>query len=126
MSWLPVPVRRLAVTLIVLLTLAAPSAITLWVSTPSADDGWAPAIAGWRWAGRCGGGCGAWCGGHGNGSWGPWRPPGVAVKVGACSKKVEGGDTMTYEKPDVESRIDVKGIMGNKGGAGTKSGGGYP
>jgi hypothetical protein len=41
-------------------------------------------------------------------------------------QEVEGGDTMTYEKPDVESRIDVKGIMGNKGGAGTKSGGGYP
>jgi membrane peptidoglycan carboxypeptidase len=38
MSWLPVPARRLALTLIVLLTLAAPSAITLWVSTPSAAD----------------------------------------------------------------------------------------
>jgi len=38
MSWLPVPARRLALTLIVLLTLAVPSAITLWVSTPSADD----------------------------------------------------------------------------------------
>jgi membrane peptidoglycan carboxypeptidase len=38
MSWLPVPAQRLALTLIVLLTLAAPSAITLWVSTPSADD----------------------------------------------------------------------------------------
>jgi membrane peptidoglycan carboxypeptidase len=38
MSWLPVPARRLALTLIGLVTLAAPSAITLWVSTPSAED----------------------------------------------------------------------------------------
>jgi penicillin-binding protein 1A len=38
MSWLPVPVRRLALTLSVILALAAPSMITLWVSTPSADD----------------------------------------------------------------------------------------
>jgi membrane peptidoglycan carboxypeptidase len=38
MSWLPVPAQRLALTLIAILTLAAPSAITLWVSTPSADD----------------------------------------------------------------------------------------
>jgi len=38
MSWLPVPAQRLALTLIVLVTLAAPSAITLWVSTPSAED----------------------------------------------------------------------------------------
>jgi penicillin-binding protein 1A len=38
MSWLPVPAQRLALTLIALLTLAAPSAITLWVSTPAADD----------------------------------------------------------------------------------------
>ena len=38
MSWLPVPAQRLALTLIVLLALAAPSALTLWVSTPSADD----------------------------------------------------------------------------------------
>jgi penicillin-binding protein 1A len=38
MSWLPVPAQRLALTLIVLLTLAAPSAITLWLSTPSGDD----------------------------------------------------------------------------------------
>jgi len=38
MSWLPVPAQRLVLTLIVLLTLAAPSMLTLWVSTPSADD----------------------------------------------------------------------------------------
>ena len=38
MSRLPVPARRLALTLAILLTLAAPSACTLWVSTPSGDD----------------------------------------------------------------------------------------
>ena len=38
MTWLPVPARRLVLTLIGILVLAAPSALTLWVSTPSADD----------------------------------------------------------------------------------------
>lgn len=38
MSGLPVPARRAALTLILLAFLAAPSAITLWVSTPSTDD----------------------------------------------------------------------------------------
>jgi penicillin-binding protein 1A len=38
MSWLPVPARRLALTLTIMVALATPSAITLWVSTPSADD----------------------------------------------------------------------------------------
>ena len=38
MSWLPAPARRLALTLSVIAALAAPSALTLWVSTPSADD----------------------------------------------------------------------------------------
>jgi membrane peptidoglycan carboxypeptidase len=38
MSWLPVPAQRLALTLGVLVVLATPSAVTLWVSTPSADD----------------------------------------------------------------------------------------
>src|SRR6202165_69663 len=38
MSWLPVPARRLTLTLGIMVALAAPSAITLWVSTPSADD----------------------------------------------------------------------------------------
>lgn len=38
MSWLPVPAQRLALTLTALLTLVAPSVITLWVSTPSAED----------------------------------------------------------------------------------------
>jgi len=37
-SWLPVPAQRLALSLIVIVVMAAPSAITLWVSTPSADD----------------------------------------------------------------------------------------
>ena len=38
---------------------------------------------------------------------------------------------MTYEKPDVESKVDVKGIMGlksgpgGKGDSGTYGGGGY-
>ena len=38
MSWLPVPVQRLALALIALIALATPSLVTLWVSTPSADD----------------------------------------------------------------------------------------
>jgi penicillin-binding protein 1A len=38
MSWLPVPARRLALSLVAIVALATPSAITLWVSTPSADD----------------------------------------------------------------------------------------
>ena len=38
MRWLPVPAQRLALTVIGILVLAAPSALTLWVSTPSADD----------------------------------------------------------------------------------------
>jgi penicillin-binding protein 1A len=38
MSRLPVPARRLALVLALLAFLAAPSLITLWVSTPSADD----------------------------------------------------------------------------------------
>jgi penicillin-binding protein 1A len=37
-SWFPVPAQRLALTLTAILVVAAPSAITLWVSTPSADD----------------------------------------------------------------------------------------
>jgi penicillin-binding protein 1A len=37
-SRLPVPARRAALTLILIAFLAAPSAITLWVSTPSTDD----------------------------------------------------------------------------------------
>ncbi len=35
---LPVPAKRMALTLVILMTLAAPSAITLWISTPPADD----------------------------------------------------------------------------------------
>jgi membrane peptidoglycan carboxypeptidase len=38
MSWLPVPARRLALTLALIAVLAAPSILTLWVSTPSASD----------------------------------------------------------------------------------------
>jgi penicillin-binding protein 1A len=38
LSWLPVPARRLALSLAVILAVAAPSVITLWGSTPSADD----------------------------------------------------------------------------------------
>jgi membrane peptidoglycan carboxypeptidase len=38
MSWLPVPARRLALTLAVIVAVATPSAFTLWISTPSADD----------------------------------------------------------------------------------------
>jgi hypothetical protein len=39
-------------------------------------------------------------------------------------KQLKGGDNMTYEKPAVESKIDVKGIMGLKGGPGGKGGAG--
>jgi len=38
LSWLPVPVRRLAMTLAVIVAVLTPSAVTLWVSTPSAGD----------------------------------------------------------------------------------------
>lgn len=38
MSRLPLPARRAALTLILIAFLAAPSALTLWVSTPSTDD----------------------------------------------------------------------------------------
>lgn len=38
MSWLPVPAQRLMLTLAAIVALATPSAVTLWVSTPSADD----------------------------------------------------------------------------------------
>ncbi len=38
MSRLPVPARRLALTLALIAMLAAPSILTLWVSTPSASD----------------------------------------------------------------------------------------
>lgn len=38
MTWLPVPAQRLVLTLIGILVLASPSAMTLWVATPSADD----------------------------------------------------------------------------------------
>jgi membrane peptidoglycan carboxypeptidase len=38
MSWLPVPAQRLALALAAIVALATPSAATLWVSTPSADD----------------------------------------------------------------------------------------
>jgi membrane peptidoglycan carboxypeptidase len=38
MSRLPVPARRLAVTLVIIGALVAPSILTLWVSTPSASD----------------------------------------------------------------------------------------
>jgi membrane peptidoglycan carboxypeptidase len=38
MTRLPVPARRLALALVLLAFLAAPSALTLWVSTPPADD----------------------------------------------------------------------------------------
>jgi membrane peptidoglycan carboxypeptidase len=37
-SWLPVPAQRLGLALAVLVALAIPSLITLWVSTPSGDD----------------------------------------------------------------------------------------
>jgi hypothetical protein len=35
---------------------------------------------------------------------------------------LKGGDNVTYEKPAVESKIDVKGIMGLKSGPGAKNG----
>jgi penicillin-binding protein 1A len=38
MSRLPAPARRLGLAIGVIVTLVAPSAVTLWVSTPSADD----------------------------------------------------------------------------------------
>jgi penicillin-binding protein 1A len=37
MSWVPVPAQRLALTLAAILALVAPSTVTLWVSTPSAE-----------------------------------------------------------------------------------------
>ncbi|HEY2599559.1 MAG TPA: transglycosylase domain-containing protein, partial [Candidatus Dormibacteraeota bacterium] len=38
MSRLPVPARRLAAAVAIIAALAAPSVLTLWVSTPSASD----------------------------------------------------------------------------------------
>jgi membrane peptidoglycan carboxypeptidase len=38
MSWLPVPARRMAMVVVLIATLAGPSLLTLWVSTPSASD----------------------------------------------------------------------------------------
>jgi membrane peptidoglycan carboxypeptidase len=38
LTWLPVPAQRLVLTLIGIVVLASPSALTLWVATPSADD----------------------------------------------------------------------------------------
>jgi membrane peptidoglycan carboxypeptidase len=38
MSWMPAPARRMALALAVIAMVAAPSVLTLWVSTPSADD----------------------------------------------------------------------------------------
>jgi membrane peptidoglycan carboxypeptidase len=38
MRWLPVPAHRLAVTVLIIGVLAAPSVLTLWVSTPSGSD----------------------------------------------------------------------------------------
>ncbi len=37
MNWLPVPAQRLVLTLAAIIALATPSAVTLWVSTPSVD-----------------------------------------------------------------------------------------
>ena len=37
MSWAPVPLRRLVLTLVAIIALVGPSLITLWVSTPSGD-----------------------------------------------------------------------------------------
>ena len=37
MSWAPVPLRRLALTLVAIAAVVSPSLITLWVATPSAD-----------------------------------------------------------------------------------------
>jgi penicillin-binding protein 1A len=38
MSWLPVPVQRLALTVAAIVAVVTPSVVTLWLSTPSADD----------------------------------------------------------------------------------------
>jgi membrane peptidoglycan carboxypeptidase len=38
LTWLPVPAQRLLLTLVAIVVLGAPSGLTLWVSTPSADD----------------------------------------------------------------------------------------
>jgi membrane peptidoglycan carboxypeptidase len=38
MSWMPVPAQRLALALTAVIALASPSFVTLWVSTPSAND----------------------------------------------------------------------------------------
>jgi penicillin-binding protein 1A len=38
LSWLPAPAQRLALSLAVILALGTPGVVTLWVSTPSADD----------------------------------------------------------------------------------------
>jgi len=38
MSWTPAPLRRLAVSLVVIAAAVAPSLITMWVFTPAADD----------------------------------------------------------------------------------------
>jgi membrane peptidoglycan carboxypeptidase len=37
-SWAPAPIRRLAVAAVVIAAVMAPSFITIWVATPSADD----------------------------------------------------------------------------------------
>jgi len=37
-SWAPAPIRRLAVATVVIAAVMAPSFITIWVATPSADD----------------------------------------------------------------------------------------
>ena len=38
MNWVPVPARRLAMTLAAIVAVMTPSAVTLWVSTPSGTD----------------------------------------------------------------------------------------
>jgi penicillin-binding protein 1A len=38
MSWLPVPAQRVVLTVAVIAAVMSPSAVTLWVSTPSTDD----------------------------------------------------------------------------------------
>ena len=38
MTWLPVPAQRLVLTLVAIAIVLAPSGLTLWFSTPSADD----------------------------------------------------------------------------------------
>ena len=38
MRWVPVPLRRLALTLVAIVAFLGPSLITMWVFTPSADD----------------------------------------------------------------------------------------